>query len=523
MPEYVYPGVYVEEIERGPRPIEGVPTSTAALLGETERGSIVPRLVASYAEYRRCFGDPFDASKYVPHAMRAFFENGGTRAYVCRVVADGATTATAVFGDFTLQAAGPGSWGGRIFARVSDGTTKLKDGGSSGFRLQVAYWREGVVPFDPFDGAASSAGPPDLIEDFDDLLVDEAAPGFYGARLPFVDLSAGEKVAGADRAALIVLVRHAGAAAGARPANGAQALIGGSDGALPLTVADYEGLPSATRTYAQGLAALEDDAYRDVALIHAPAVAPDIATSIVSHCEKVRFRFAILDAPAGQTDPAGLDPRSSIADSSRAAFYYPWIVGRDASTGATTLVPPGGFVLGIYARVDTQRGVFKAPANELVIGAAGLVHEVDHVAQSVLDPRGVNVIRDFPGRGIRVWGARTLSSDTIWKYVNVRRLFTFLEHSIERGTQWVVFEPNDDRLWARVIDTIRDFLQAQWRAGALLGRTEEEAFFVKCDRSTMTQDDILNGRLICLIGVAPVRPAEFVIFRIGQWTADAKR
>jgi phage tail sheath protein FI len=152
-----------------------------------------------------------------------------------------------------------------------------------------------------------------------------------------------------------------------------------------------------------------------------------------------------------------------------------------------------------------------------------LEYEINDQQQDALNPRGVNVIRKFPGRGIRIWGARTLTSNALWKYVSVRRLFIFLERSIYEGTQWVAFEPNDERLWARVKDAIRLFLRSQWRSGALLGRAEEEAFFISCDRTTMSEDDILNGRLICEIGVAPVRPAEFVIFRIIQQTAEAQR
>jgi phage tail sheath protein FI len=198
-------------------------------------------------------------------------------------------------------------------------------------------------------------------------------------------------------------------------------------------------------------------------------------------------------------------------------------VTADPKTGARKLIPPGGHVLGVYARSDVERGVFKAPANEIVRGGLALEYDINDRVQDTLNPRGVNVVRSFPGRGIRVWGARTMTSDALWKYVSVRRLFIFHERSISEGTQWVVFEPNDDRLWARVIDTIRLFLRGQWRGGALLGRTEQEAFFITCDRTTMSQDDILNGRLICEIGIAPVRPAEFVIFRIFQNTAEAQR
>jgi hypothetical protein len=185
-------------------------------------------------------------------------------------------------------------------------------------------------------------------------------------------------------------------------------------------------------------------------------------------------------------------------------------------------VPPSGYLAGIYARTDSQRGVHKAPANEVIRGALDLKVSVTKGEQDVLNPLGINCIRAFPGRGIRVWGARTTASDTLWKYVNVRRLFLYLEESIEEGTQWVVFEPNDEKLWARVKQTITQFLTRVWKDGALMGSIPDEAFFVKCDKTTMTQDDIDNGRLIVLIGVAPVKPAEFVIFHIAQWQGGSE-
>jgi phage tail sheath protein FI len=209
---------------------------------------------------------------------------------------------------------------------------------------------------------------------------------------------------------------------------------------------------------------------------------------------------------------------------SHAALYYPWITIRDPVTGAEVSVPPGGHVAGVYARTDRTRGVHKAPANEVVRGARDLEFQVTQPMQDVLNPLGVNTLRDFSGegRGILVWGARTLSSDPEWRYVSVRRLFLFLEESIDKGTQWVVFEPNDQPLWAKVLQIVGDFLTTLWRNGALQGTTPDEAFFVRCDHTTMTQDDIDNGRLICLIGFAPVKPAEFTIFRIQQRTVEAQ-
>ena len=523
MAEYLHPGVYIEEIERGPRPIEGVPTSTVAILGEAERGPITPRLVTSYKEYQCWFGDVFDSNKFLPYAVNGFFENGGKRGFICRLVGDGATTAEAAFGEFRVRAAGPGGWGARVFAKIEPSTTKNMDGNSAGFRLRLAYWA-GAEPFDPFIPENETKSPkPSVIEDFDNLVVDETLPDYYGKRLPFIDLDKGDTNQGAESSTLGILVRNPGVPPGTRPGDGAQILGGGADDSHSLGVDDYEGLVASGRLVEQGLAALERDPYRDVALVYAPSVSTDIAKAVVSHCEKMRFRFAVIDSEKGQSSATALNPRNAVTDSSYAGFYYPWIITSDPRTGARKMVPPGGHVLGVYARTDTERGVFKAPANEIVRGALALEYEINDQMQDDLNPKGVNVLRSFPGRGIRVWGARTITSNGLWKYVSIRRLFIFLERSIYEGTQWVVFEPNDDRLWARVIDTIRLFLTTQWRLGALFGRTEQEAFFITCDRTTMSQDDILNGRLVCEIGIAPVRPAEFVIFRISQKAAEAQR
>jgi hypothetical protein len=248
----------------------------------------------------------------------------------------------------------------------------------------------------------------------------------------------------------------------------------------------------------------------------------EVQRALLAHCEARRDRFAVLDGPPGAVDVAGLDPRAEVAESAFAAFYHPWLEVADPETGATAAAPPGGHVLGVFARTDAARGVWKAPAGEVVRGATGLAQALGDAEQELLNPRGVNLIRNFPGRGILVWGARTLSLDAEWKYVPVRRTLIFLEASIDRGLQWVVFEPNAEPTWARVRETVGRFLSDQWRAGAFQGRKPEEAFFVRCDATTMTQADIDNGRLVALVGVAMLKPAEFVVFRIGQWTAEAQ-
>lgn len=514
MPEYLTPGVYIEEIERGPRPIEGVPTSTAAFLGETERGPTKPRLVTSYKEFQRWFGSPFGDSKYLPYAVSGFFENGGKRLYIARVVSLQAKVAEAAFDKFTVRATGAGVWGKSVWANIIPSTTKrFKDGKEEaiGFRLQLAFWPEppeNFKVFDPFTDRKTIPRPT-ITEDFDDLVLAPTSQDYWQKRLQ-------------DNSALASLTKDASAGPDELPKFVAQLLESDDAEDAAVNDNDYFGLPAVVGAPVQGLTALELDPYREVGLVYAPAVDDGTVKKIVTHCENMRFRFAAIDAPANQGNVDNLNPRTSN-ESQYAAFYYPWIVISDPLTGARKLVPPGGHVLGVYARTDTERGVYKAPANETLRGVLELEYDINDGSQETLNPRGVNVIRQFPGRGIRVWGARTLSANSLWKYVSVRRLFIFLERSIYEGTQWVVFEPNDTRLWDRVTDTLRLFLRSQWRQGALYGRTEDQAFFITCNESTMTQDDIQNGRLICEIGIAPVRPAEFVIFRVFQNTAEAQR
>jgi uncharacterized protein len=524
MPEFLTPGVFIEEIERGPHSIAGVPTSTAAFLGETERGPLRPKLVTSYADYCRWFGEPFRDACYLPYAAAGFFENGGKRLYVCRIVGGGASTASKRFGDFRVSAVGPGAWGRRVWVKFENGSTADRQG-ANGFRLRLAFWSSDPADFqlyDPFDPSNSNEVPrPQHMEDYDDLSIDPSSPDYFGKRL--FDSRTNEPVSALAR----VDCRDSETMTKPRVSAAAGEFLDtdGADDANALGSEDFDGGLANGRVHLQGLQQLALAALREVALVYAPypsneAVA--INRKIIAHCELQRFRFAVVDT-AQNDAPADLDPRRSIADTQYSATYAPWIHVSDPRSGTRLVVPPGGHVLGVYARTDIEQGVFKAPANAIARGALDVRFDIDDQTQGVMTLRGVNAIRRFSGRGIRVWSARTLSSDGLWKYVPVRRLLIFLENSLYQGTRWVVFDPNDDRLWARVSDTIRLFLRTQWRNGALLGRTEGEAFFINCDRTTMTQDDILNGRLICEIGVAPVRPAEFVIFRIFQNTAEAQR
>jgi uncharacterized protein len=227
----------------------------------------------------------------------------------------------------------------------------------------------------------------------------------------------------------------------------------------------------------------------------------------------------VLDSGPGPSIDDVRAMRAGIA-SAGAALYYPWVRVKDPMSAHRLSLPPSGFVAGAYARADLSRGPGKPPADEMIRLALGLDHKVTEAEQAVLDRESINCIRAFGPRGFRVRGGRTLSGDSEWRYVSVRRLFIYLEHSIDRGTQWAIFEPNAEPLWTKIKGAVEKFLMSQWRSGVLPGRRPEEAFFVKCDRSTMTQADIDQGRLICEVGVAVVRPVEFVIFRIGQWTAD---
>jgi len=286
----------------------------------------------------------------------------------------------------------------------------------------------------------------------------------------------------------------------------------------------YQGKPNDDPSQRTGLYTLKN--IDGISLVAIPGITTQhIQNQLIIHCETMKYRFAVLD-PGNGADLSAIQEQRNYHDSKYAAIYYPWVKVFDPRSKENINVPPSGHICGIYSRSDTQRGVHKAPANEKVNGALGLekLNGKDRIItkglQDILNPKGINCIRSFNGT-LKVWGARTISTDSLWKYVNVRRLFIYVEASIEKGTQWVVFEPNNEKLWARVRATITQFLTGVWRTGALMGVKADEAFFVKCDRSTMTQDDIDNGRLICIIGIAPTKPAEFVIFRIAQWAGGS--
>jgi hypothetical protein len=308
-------------------------------------------------------------------------------------------------------------------------------------------------------------------------------------------------------------------------------LEGGGDQLGMLSDATFIGTDAVNPSDRTGLQALKN--IDEVSIVAIPGrTTQAIQQALLAHCELMRYRVAILDSDRGQ-DPFGLrledvQTQRQRFDSKYGALYYPWLVIDDPfapnpNVPEPVKIPPSGHVIGICARTDAERGVHKAPANEVIRGINDLQIKLVKEQQDILNPRNINALRDFRdrGRGLRVWGARCVTSDPDWRYLNVRRLFNFVEASIERGTQWVVFEPNDFRLWARVTQSVTAFLTAVWRDGALMGRTPEDAFYVRCDETTMSQYDIDNGRLIMLIGIAPVKPAEFVIIRIGQWAGGS--
>lgn len=611
MPEYLAPGVYIEEVSFRAKTIEGVSTSTAGFVGPARYGPLSgePELLTSFADFERVYGglDPLGyGPNYLAHGVRAFFEEGGRRLYVARIAAtdgvqasaDNQAIASPPPGQIDLRARFPGRAGNMrvtFLPRLSDNLL-VADPVSGDPVVRRIQQFDTVLVMD--SGSPPSAVLYDVVRDGDDLALQQPGqasepisaldPATQEVRLLTVDVAierpitrpkrprerytmpevlegfsfhprhgnalttyfdtdpasrrlalvvpfaiepAGTLDTGAEMAVALlgadVIEAAASLGSTAEQRRRVYRLENGADGSLPPASA-YAGDGSGTAK--SGLAAFED--LEDISIVAAPGYSQgyansnvlrvaQIQASLISHCERMRYRIAVLDSPDDQTVGEVRAYRGQV-DSTHGALYYPWIKVVDPVTEDEMALPPSGFVAGIYARNDVEKGVHKAPANEVVRMAVGFEFLLNKAQQDVLNPEGVNCFRFFEGRGYRLWGARTISSDPEWKYVNLRRYFAYLERSIEKGTQWVVFENNSEPLWANVRRTVEDFLFNEWKSGHLMGEKPQEAYFVRCDRSTMTQNDIDNGRLICLIGVAPVRPAEFVIFRIGQWTAERR-
>jgi uncharacterized protein len=547
-------------------------------------GGITPPLLTSMSDFELYYGS-LDSLRiggnavpnYLAMAASAFFSNGGGRLYVARVLGAGAATATTgpintaaspAVGDQIILAA-RNAGGATIAGTMSNFSVQLMTAALASTKRLALKQQAGTMvkagndyyvvglptilttaadlttwngltddsPVTVLTLRAAVTAPDGVVAEYSALGFHPTHPRFAGLVLganppntadvltnPIV-LQLGATVdAFKLRASIFDTTTGSGAGAVTTTAISRTVLLtGGSDGSGAPATTDYQAA-------CDRLLGIEE-----VSIVAAPGASSFSGTTpaavnqiLIGHAETRRsYRIAVLDTPPN-LEPGDVQTLKSLLDSKYAALYYPWVrvanplAATDPTAASLIDLPPSGFVTGIYARSDVQRGVIKAPANEVVTGALGLQRNVRFGEQEVLNPLGINCIRALPDRGIRVWGARTLSSDPEWIYVNIRRYFLYLEASIDHGTQWAVFEPNGERLWSNVRTTISDFLYNEWVSGALLGATAKDSYFVRCDRSTMTQNDLDNGRLICLVGVAAIKPAEFVIFRIGQTTADSR-
>ncbi|MDQ0061120.1 phage tail sheath family protein [Paenibacillus harenae] len=569
MAEYLSPGVYVEEFESGSKPLEGVSTSTAGFIGLASRGPVegLPQLITSPADFGRVYGsylseNVFGSYRYLAYAVNQFFTNGGSRCFIARVAPSDAAAASnsgqqsAVL---SVTAKNPGAWGNQlrlVAVPASKAKTPIFEA-AEGNRYRVknasGFYAGDVVVFSNGSEKQYSRIVSvhdqviELAEALSGEVVDTAlVPSKWLSTAEFtLSVSYGsevetyekvslnpeapnyvEKAAGRSVLANIAVqsvsegsVSPFEQLAGAGADSYEITLAGGSDGtAASLSAGDFigEDFGPGKRTGIQAF--IDNDV---VSIMAIPGVTdPNVQLSLVAHCESLGSRFAILDLPREVTKVQDVLAHRDLFDSSYCALYNPWLQVFDPLDKRNIFIPPSGTIAGVYSRSDSTRGVQKAPANETLRGVVGIDVQYNNGEQDILNPAGVNLIRSFTGQGIRVWGARTCSSNTLWKYINVRRLFIFLESSIKNGSNWVVFEPNTEQLWARVQRTIEAFLTRVWRDGALSGTSPGEAFYINIGRTTMTQDDIDNGRLICVIGVAPVKPAEFVVFRITQRTGS---
>lgn len=403
MPNYQTPGVYVEEIESGSKPIEAGATNIVGFLGVAEKGPVnQATLVTNWTQYTKIFGGLHEGG-WLGHGVYQFFQNGGTKCYINNLAEP----------------------------KQKKGEASQKNG----------------------DKAAEKADEP-------------ISHAKYEVK---------------------------------NPDNIAKLIIGKDEGV---------GKKSGLHLF---------DEIQDISLICAPGVTdPAAQDAILTHCEKNRFRFAVLDSP--ETLDGGIDAMPMPRDSIMGAYYFPWVQMYDMVADQNLYAPPSGGICGVYGRVDSTRGVHKAPANELFKTALELKYNLTDAEQEMLNPKGINCIRDFPGRGIRVWGARTISSNPEWRYVNVRRLFCMVEQSLQNGTNWVVFEPNTRDLWKKITRNITAFLLNIWKSGALFGSTPEEAFYVRCDDELNPPESIDAGYVTIELGLAPAKPAEFVVFRVSQKT-----
>lgn len=613
MPEYLAPGVFVEEIDGGSKPIEGVGTNTAAFVGYAKSGEFnKPIFITSWTDFCRVFGEddeailkaladetgrsakellqakrvarkgliefaqrtvdelakeakrtgrddvvkgwadfvrkysiplsssPYIDGSYLAYAVRGYYDNGGGRAYIVRVARRsdldiynyepsrkaiaGGRPATTEIGGYGFKAIEPGERGNDIKIEVTH------VGEADGFTLKVTQGSKSEShgsqkdPLTPASAAQSVNEKSRLIElDATTVTATRPVAGEF-------QMSGG---ATASATALASLPIHAelakvvpedfvGNEADRSGFSGLEQLEDVNMVCVPDMMAGVWRRESVDGSDA-GIEVLNLDDKRKEQIINLQAM-------LIGWCERMADRMAIVDPLPGLTPQEMRDTTMNApfsCDHGQAAIYYPWIKVMDQvrpQSKSTIFCPPSGHIAGVWARVGVERGVHKAPANEALRGTTALEWDVTKREQEILNPNGINCIRSFPGTGIRVWGARTLATvgNPSWKYVNVRRLFNYLEKSLERGMQWVVFEPNDHDLWARVRRNISAFLWTEWKEGKLFGTVPEEAYYVKCDSETNPQEMIDLGRLYVEIGVNPVKPAEFVIIRIGQWSGGGE-
>ncbi|MEM1291733.1 MAG: phage tail sheath C-terminal domain-containing protein [Cyanobacteria bacterium P01_H01_bin.162] len=562
--DYFAPGVYIEEVNRGSRPIEGVPTAVAGFVGFTEdiRGGaapLKPMMVTNWDQYLEYFGRPnsdgftsFNA--YLPFAVYGWFLNGGGRCWIASIgtqlpgttdaapaasgtqimnrrrrptlnLARRSTPAAEETGGSSLAAIANGQRPASLSVRISDSPPKASDSTAA----------DAAVPTDTGEYFSVAVMDGDTVmERYDhlsmDAEVDTAVADYVVTALADSELLTVEDIA------------QAGSPLARRPSNGYCEVSPPPFIPSPQTFfRDVEGVRD-DRTGVQGLLEIDEitimacpDLMRayEVGLMNLDQV-HGVMDLMVSNCEGAASgdipnppnRMVVLDSPPDRYKPQDVSQWLSEEFNRRsqfAALYYPWVsVANPRDNGRPISVPPCGHVMGVWARTDETRGVYKAPANEVPRGILGLAYDCNFREQELLNPLGINCIRSFANQGIRIWGARTLvePDQTEWRYINVRRLMSYIEKSVELGTQWAVFEPNDEDLWARVTRTISNFLTGLWRQGALMGASPSQAFYVKCDGELNTPDSMILGRLYVEIGVAPVRPAEFVIFRFSQWTGQ---
>jgi len=511
-PEYLSPGVYVEEVDRGSKPIEGAGTSVAAFVGFAEKGPInEPTFIPNWTEFVTKFGG-FIKGFYLAAAVFGYFQNGGGRCFVTRLPGMGDTgEGTPAKSAAALPSHNQPSIEGLVVTALEAGEA------GAGINVEISKPSGEGIGEDLFNMTISRG---ETREVFENLTLKR---GKNVRNVLEVVNKESRLINVAEKESTLSLMEKT-------PQPGKYPLAAApTTTALAKVSSDVLVGQAAQRSGVAGLEVAEEVTMVCcpdlMALYQAGAIDMDgvkaVQLGMIAHCETMKDRFAILDCPPGLSPQQVKDWRMKEAgyDTKYGAVYYPWIkIANPAGGGGTIMVPPCGHLAGIYARSDTERGVHKAPANEVIRGVMAVETQITKSEQDILNPVGVNCIRAFPGRGIRVWGARTLSSDASWRYINVRRLFNFVEESIQQGTQWIVFEPNDPALWARIRRDISAFLTTVWRSGALFGLTPAEAFFVKCDAENNPPSGRDLGQVVIEIGIAPVKPAEFVIFRISQWT-----